>query len=82
VGVLVSTVLFGMDLCGVGHETAGVQSVRLRQQCVMSPLGMIAKLVPLGRELVIIGCSPVVFGCFQMRLHGWVGGHGCSLPFM
>jgi hypothetical protein len=30
VGVLVSTVLFGMDLCGVGHETASVQSVCLR----------------------------------------------------
>jgi hypothetical protein len=62
VGVLVSTMLFGVDFCCVGHETTSVQFVPLCKQREMSCLGVIAEIVPLGGELVIVCGSPVMFG--------------------
>jgi hypothetical protein len=78
-GVLVSTMLFGVNLCRIRHIAAGMQRVRLGQQRIMRRLGMIAKLVPLGSELVIVCSGPVMFGGLQMSLYRWVSGHGVLL---
>jgi hypothetical protein len=75
-GVLVSTVLFRVNFGRFGHETASVEPVRLREQHVVSRLGVIAEIVALGGEFVIICGGSVVLGGLQMRVGGWVSGHG------
>ncbi len=77
--MLVSTMLFGMNLGSIRHKTAGVQRVRLGQQRIMRRLGMIAKVVPLGGELVIVCGGPEVFGGLQMSRGRGVSGHGLLL---
>jgi hypothetical protein len=42
VGVLISAVLFSVDLCRVGHETAGVRPMRFGEKSVVGGLGVIA----------------------------------------
>jgi hypothetical protein len=74
-GVFVSTVSLGMDLCGVGHESPGMQRVRLGEQRVMSRLGVVAEIVPFGGKLVIVGSRPVMFGGEQMGLDGGMSRH-------
>jgi hypothetical protein len=69
-GVFVAAVLFRVNLCRVGHEASGMQCVRVGQQRIVSALGVIAELVPLGGELVKVCSGTVVFGCEPMRLDG------------
>ncbi len=77
--MLVSTMLFSVDPCCVGHETTSVERVRLGEQRVMGCLGVIAEIVPLGGELVIICGGPMVFRGLQVRLDGWMSGHSTPL---
>ena len=80
--MLVSAVLFGVDLCCVGHKTTSVERVRLSEQRIMRRLRVIAKFVPLRSKLVIVCGGAMMFCGLQVRLDGWVCGHGTPVALM
>jgi hypothetical protein len=57
-------VLFGVNLGGLTHETLSAAGMRLGNEGEVRGLRMIAQIVPLGRELVIIGSRPMLFRGF------------------
>ncbi len=77
--MLVPAVLFGVDFRSVGHETAGVQCVRMCEECIVGRLRVIAKAVALRCEFVKVGCGPVILRRVEMVLDGWVSCHGILL---
>ncbi len=76
--VFVPAVMFGVNLRRIRHECCRVLRVRLREQSVMRALRVIAKVVPLRRELVKVGGRAVVFGSPQVRLSGRMARHYTS----
>ncbi len=69
-----------MDLGRIGHELARVLHVRVREECEVRGLLVIAVQVVLGGTIVVLGRQPVVLGGVTMEIGAILRSHAPGLP--